>query len=366
MKRKKVQLRVPAGNLRAVERAIENGADAVYIGFESPSNLRNYSGLNLSFEDAKKSAELAHQAGKELYVVINSYPQKGELSSSLRAADEANEIDADAVIVSDISVMNHIRRNNLDLSIHLSVQVGATNAQSINFFRNEFAVDCVVLPRVLILDEVAEICSHTDVDVEVFVMGSLCAGYSGRCHQSQYITGETINSRGICTSPKFLDFHDVKDGRLTIRLNDVALNQFSDGELTPALQACKDQSGTEAASKQGPDGWDNTYLVNQRHICKGNFLNESTGKTGHILHSPVILNTLPILPQLIEGGVAAFKIEGRQRPSSYSAMSAKILREAIDLYYSQPHNYQVRDEWLAELPNLFEEMTPSQGAYVRR
>ena len=127
MKRKKVQLRVPAGNLRAVERAIENGADAVYIGFESPSNLRNYSGLNLSFEDAKKSAELAHQAGKELYVVINSYPQKGELSSSLRAADEANEIDADAVIVSDMfdSLLSHQER-------HLILTVYSSTRQLVN------------------------------------------------------------------------------------------------------------------------------------------------------------------------------------------------------------------------------------------
>ena len=366
MRNKKVQLRVPAGNLKAVEKAVENGADAVYIGFESPSNLRNYSGLNLSFEDAKKSAALAHEAGKELYVVINSYPQKDELSMSLQAADEACMIGADAVIVSDIAVMNHIKEKQLDLSIHLSVQVGATNAQSINFYRGQFAVDCVVLPRVLTVSEVAEICANTNVDVEIFAMGSLCAGYSGRCHQSQYITGETINSTGVCTSPKFLNFQDEKDGNFTVRLNDIVINKFSDSEMTPSLKNCKNQSGAEVASKQGPDGWHNTYLVNKRHVCKGIFINETTGKQGNILHSPIILNTLPILPQLIEAGVAALKIEGRQRPSSYSATSAKILREAIDLYYSNPKDYQTRDEWLAELPNLFEEMKPSQGAYIGR
>jgi len=366
MRTKKAQLRVPAGNLEAVKKAIENGADAVYIGFESPSNLRNYSGLNLTFEQAKQSAKLAHNAGKELYVVINSYPQKDQLPASFRAAEEACKIGADAVIVSDIAVMNHIRTNNLDLDIHLSVQGGATNAQSINFYRDQFGVDCVVLPRVLTLDEVAEICAHTDIDIEVFAMGSLCAGYSGRCHQSQYITGETINSTGVCTSPKFLDFHNEEDGALTVKLNDVTINRFSNGEVTPSLMACKSKNGAEVANTQGPDGWHNTYLVNKRHVCKGTFINETTGKKGNILHSPIILNTLPILPQLIEAGVSALKIEGRQRPSAYSAISCRVLREAIDLYYSRPEEYQARDEWLAELPGLFEEMIPSQGAYIGR
>jgi collagenase-like PrtC family protease len=366
MKTKKAQLRVPAGNLKAVSKAIENGADAVYIGFESPSNLRNYSGLNLSLEDAKKSAQLAHEAGKELYVVINSYPQKDQLPMAFRASEEACEIGADAVIVSDMAVMNHIRMNDLDLSIHLSVQVGATNAQSINFYRDQFAIDCVVLPRVLTLEEVAEICAHTDIEIEVFAMGSLCAGYSGRCHQSQYITGETINSTGVCTSPKFLDFQDEKDGGLTVKLNDVTINRFSNGQVTSSLQACKSKNGAEVAGTQGPDGWHNTYLVNKRHVCKGTFINSTTGKQGNILHSPIILNTLPILPQLIEAGVSALKIEGRQRPSAYSAVSCRLLREAIDLYYSKPEDYQTREEWMAELPNLFEEMTPSQGAYIGR
>jgi len=366
MQKPRVQLRCPAGNLKAVEKAIESGADAVYIGFESPSNLRNYSGLNLSIEDAKKGAALAHAAGREFYVVINSYPQKDELESSLRAADEACEIGADSVIVSDISVMDYIRKRNLDLSIHLSVQVGATNAQTINFYHNEFGADCAVLPRVLTLAEVAEVCAGTDVDIEVFAMGSLCAGYSGRCHQSQYITGETINTRGVCTSPKFIDFEEDDAGGLTVRLNNVTINHFSPAEMTPALTACRSHSGTEVASNQGPDGWKNTYLVNKRHVCKGSFINEATGEEGNILHTPVILNTLPILPQLIEAGVAALKIEGRQRPSSYSEITARILREAIDLYYAQPQNYQTRDEWLAELPHLFEEMTPCEGAYIGR
>ncbi len=106
--------------------------------------------------------------------------------------------------------------------------------------------------------------------------------------------------------------------------------------------------------------------MNKRHVCKGKFINEATGEKGNLLHSTIILNTLPILPQLIEAGVSALKIEGRQRPSDYSAISCRLLREAIDLYYSRPEDYQARDEWLAELPNLFEEMTPSQGAYVQR
>lgn len=366
MKRQKAQLRIPAGNLKAVQAAIDHGADAIYIGFQSPSNLRNYPGINFSFEEAKKGVELAHQAGKKFYVVINSYPQAEELASSFKAIDEAWGIDADAVMLSDLAVMDYARNKYPDLNIHLSVQAGATNAQTINFYRDQFGISCAVLPRVLTLAEVREICAATDVEIEVFAMGSLCAGYSGRCSASQYITGEVINTRGVCTSPRYLDFVEDEQGSVSVSLNGVTLNKFSSDEITPSLAPCTGHKGSEVVEMQGLDGWHNSFLVNKRHVCKGRYISEATGKKGSILHSTIILNTLPILPQLIEAGVGALKVEGRQRPSLYSAATARILREAIDLYYANPEAYQVRQNWLDEVSRLFEEMTSSEGAYVGR
>lgn len=366
MKESKVQLRCPAGNLKALQLAISNGADAVYIGFESPSNLRNFKGMNFSLDDARRGAEIAHEAGKKFYVVINSYPQASELSYSLKAVDEAREIGADAVMVSDLAVMEYAYTNHPDYEIHSSVQVGATNAETINFYQEQFGITCAVLPRVLTVEEVAEICSLTDVEIEIFVMGSLCAGYSGRCHASQYITGETINSRGVCTSPKFMEFKEKEDGGVKVTLNGIALSEFEADEMTDSVAKHKGDTGIEAVNKQTADGWDSTFLVNKRHVCKGHFKNEITGKTGYILHEPVILNALPVLPQLIEAKVGALKIEGRQRPSVYSAMTAKILREAIDLYYENPEAYKVKENWTEAVQGLFEEMSPCEGAYVGR
>jgi putative protease len=364
---RKVQLRVPAGNLKAVEAAIENGADAVYVGFDSASNLRNYSGINLSYDDMVKGADLAHRANKEFYVVINSYPQASELKDSFEAVKYAYEAKADAIIVSDMAVMEFVKSNFPELEMHLSVQVGCTNAEVINFYRDEFGITCAVLPRVLTVNEVAEIAKGTDVDIEVFVMGSLCTAYSGRCNASQYITGESTNSRGVCTSPKFLEF-TPEENLLFVKLNNITLNEFDFEKVnaSPSLSKCVSRCGSDVVSESGPDGWPNSFIVNKRHVCKGQFVNQKTGKKDYILHTNVILDTLPILPQLIEAGVTALKVEGRQRPSAYSANTARILREAIDLYCSNPKAYKVEENWIKDIDGMFEEMKHSVGAYMGR
>jgi len=359
----KVQLRCPAGNLKAVRAALANGADAVYIGFESPTNLRHFKGLNLSYEDAELAVKAAHAQGKELYVVINSYPQKDEVESAFRAIDDAVALGVDAVIVSDIANMEYIHATYPELPIHLSVQTGSANPETINFFAENFGVRCVVLPRVLTLDEIAYIVENTSVEVEVFALGSLCTSYPGRCNMSQYLTGESTNTRGVCTSPKFLDFKKNDDDSVTVLLNGVALNRVRE---EGSVVTCVDKRGVEVleSSKTG-DGWSNSFLVNKRHVCKGFFVNDTLNK-GFSLHDCVILNTLPILGRLIEIGVSALKVEGRQRPSAYSAEAAKVMREAIDLYYSQPERYAIRSEWEAAIAEMFPEMACSTGPYLAR
>jgi putative protease len=361
---KKVQLRCPAGNLKAVEEALNNGADAVYIGFTSPTNLRNFSGLNLSYEDARRAVELAHERGKELYVVINSYPQKDEVDAAFQSIDQAVGLGVDAVIVSDMANMEYINQNHPDLSIHCSVQTGSANSEIINFWQDNFNVNCVVLPRVLNVDEIEHIVKNTSVEIEVFALGSLCTSYPGRCNLSQYITGESTNTHGVCTSPKFLEFkEDSQD--VTLLLNNIALNKIEGCHQGDSVYECKGHTGCEVVQNR-QDGWDNSFIVNKRHVCKGQFINESLSCKGYAMHDHVILNTLGILNRLIEIGVGALKIEGRQRPSAYSANAARIMREAIDLYYSNPQKYGVRSEWQAEVEGMFKEMGSSVGPYLGR
>lgn len=361
---KKVQLRAPAGNLMAVVEALDSGADAVYVGFTSPTNLRNFSGLNLSRDDAKRAVELAHRKGKELYVVINSYPQKDEIESAFGSIDQAADLGVDAVIVSDMANMEYMNKTHPDLSIHCSVQTGSSNAETINFWHDNFNIDCVVLPRVLNVEEIEEIVKNTSVEIEVFALGSLCTSYPGRCNLSQYITGESTNTKGVCTSPKFLDFKE-NDRDITLLLNDKVINKIENCQSGDSIHECKGHKGCEMVQDR-KDGWDNSFIVNKRHICKGQFVNASTGTQGYAMHDNVILNTLGILNRLVEIGVDAFKIEGRQRPSVYSGQATKIMREAIDLYYSNPHKYALKPEWDTRIAGMFQEMGASVGPYLGR
>jgi len=367
MSRKRASLRSPAGNLNGVKKALESGADVVYIGLSLESNLRNYVGLNFTPEETKTAVKMCHDQGKGFYVVINSYPQPKEMELSFKSVDIAAELGVDAIVVSDLSVMSYAKNNHQDLNIHCSVQTGSANIETIRFYNEQFGANCVVLPRVLTVPEIKDICAAADCDIEVFAMGSLCTSFPGRCNMSQYITGESTNTVGICTSPKFMSFDNDEEEQLSVKLNGVTLNKFKMSEMTPDLHTCKKgHSGSEAVKLQNADGWDNTYLVNKRHICKGKFHNSATGKTNDALHSTVILDILPILPDLISAGVNAFKIEGRQRPSEYSGNATRILRTAIDRYYEDPANYSVENNWTKEVSSMFRGMTHSTGPYLGR
>jgi putative protease len=366
MSQKHVSLRSPAGNLNGVAKALKSGADVVYIGLSLESNLRNYVGLNFTPQETKEAVKMCHDQGKGFYVVINSYPQPKELELSYKSVDVAAELGVDAIVVSDISVMNYAKTNYPDLNIHCSVQTGSANIETIRFYREQFGVSCVVLPRVLTVPEIADICKESDSDIEVFAMGSLCTSFPGRCNMSQYITGESTNTVGICTSPKYMSFEDEED-ELSVKLNGVTLNTFKSSEMTPDLNNCKKgKCGSEAVKLQNADGWDNTYLVNKRHICKGRFKNTANGKVNDALHSTVILDILPILPDLIRAGVSAFKIEGRQRPSEYSGSATRVLRTAIDRFYEDPDNYSVENNWTKEVSSMFRGMDHSTGPYLGR
>jgi putative protease len=289
---RKMQLRCPAGNLKAVDAALENGADAVYIGFESPTNLRHFKGLNLSLEDSEAAVKRAHAAGKSLYVVINSYPQKGEVDPACRAIDQAVDLGIDAVIVSDISNMEYAHKTHPELPLHVSVQAGSANAETVNFFAENFGVSCVVLPRVLTVDEISTIIQNASVDIEVFGLGSLCTSYPGRCNLSQYLTGESTNTQGVCTSPKFMDFRAEGDDSVLVRLSGIALNKV---ECKGSINSCSGRQGSDVLKLRGEDGWTNSFIVNKRHVCKGTFINEAFDGKDFSMHDWVILNTLPML-----------------------------------------------------------------------
>jgi putative protease len=229
--------------------------------------------------------------------------------------------------------MAYAVRTHPQLRLHLSVQGSATSAEAIAFYRERFNIQRVVLPRVLSLAQVKRVIANTDVEVETFAFGSLCVMVEGRCYLSSYATGESPNTCGACSPAKSVRWEETPQGR-NVRLNGVLIDSYQ---------------GEESAG----------YPV----LCKGRFL--VNGKLGYALEEPTSLSVLDILPQLIEAGVSAIKVEGRQRSPAYVAQVTKVLRQALDAAQANPATYTPRSEWVAQLDKVAEGSTHTLGALER-
>lgn len=353
---RKIKINAPAGNLECLKAAVDAGTDGIYIGFQSASNLRNFSGINFDFKNAKRGIDYAHNYGSKVYITVNSYPQAKELPVCLKAIDDAYKLKADAVIVSDLAVLEYVKKNYPDLSVHLSVQAGASCLESIKFYQEEFGVDYVILPRTLTLEEIEEIIASTKVKVEIFASGSLCINYEGRCFLSSYVTGESTNTEGTCSRPKFLNLERKED--LITKINGISINKFSDRELliSPGL--------SNKFFTDGNGQWKDNFLINRRQICKGRFFNKTTRDFSYTFQSPVYLNTLELIPELSRIGIAALKIEGRQRSEDYVKRSVLVWKKAIDEYLSDPSNFKIPSFFNTELDVMFESLEPSVNCYL--
>jgi hypothetical protein len=161
-----------------------------------------------------------------------------------------------------------------------------------------------VLPRVLTLAQVETVIRNTPVEIEVFGFGSLCVMNEGRCWLSSYATGESPNTVGACSPAKYVQW-EKSPGQMSTRLNGILIDRFGDDE---------------------PAGYPT--------LCKGRF--EVAGETYYALEEPTSLNVLEILPEIAAIGVAAIKVEGRQRSPTYVAQVTRTLRAALDELASDP------------------------------
>lgn len=330
---KRVELCVPAGSLSALKAAVDSGADAVYLGFNNSTNLRNFPGLNLTEEEVNEGIRYAHKRGKKVYVTINSYPQYSELGDSLKAVDCTSRSDADAIIASDLAVLSYIKDRYPYMRVHLSVQAGVSNPPAIRFYEKHFSIKRVTLPRILTLEEIRYLREETNIELEVFALGLLCINCEGRCFLSSYITGESINTYGACSPPKFLNFAD--NDTLKVYSNGILLNEYR---------------------KEEPLGYPTP--------CKGRYRNLFTDKKDYILQDPESLNILEILSVVVESGINTLKIEGRQRSPAYVSTVTSIFREALDCYYDglMPDI----TSWKRRLSILFEGLRPGLGCYIKK
>ena len=328
-----MELVCPAGNLPALKAAIDNGADAVYAGFRDDTNARHFSGLNFSDRTLEQGRRYTREHGRKLYIAINTYPQPGGFQRWRTAVDHAAELDVDALILADIGVLDYARERWPDLRLHLSVQASVTNAEGIRFYHQNFAIKRVVLPRVLSIQQVAQVISESPVPVETFGFGSLCVMVEGRCLLSSYATGRSPNTYGACSPGSHVRWEETRNGT-DARLNGVLIDHYGANE------------------KAG-------YPT----LCKGRF--QVGDHTFYALEEPTSLNTLSILPKLQQIGVSAIKVEGRQRSPAYVAQVTRVMRSAIDECLRDPGNYAPHADWMNQLDSVSEGSQTTLGAYHR-
>jgi len=330
----RVELVCPAGSFPALRQAVDNGANTVYMGFRDATNARNFPGLNFDERAARQGIDYAHRRGAKVLLALNTYPQLHNWPLWTQAVDKAAEIGVDALILADTGLMRYAAKTHPDLRLHLSVQGSATSGDAINFYREQFNIQRVVLPRVLSLSQVKRVINDTDVEVEVFAFGSLCVMVEGRCYLSSYVTGESPNTCGACSPAKAVRWEETPTGR-NVHLGDVLIDRYGENESAG-------------------------YPV----ICKGRFL--VNDKLDYAIEEPTSLSVLDILPQLVESGISAIKVEGRQRSPAYVGQVTKVLRQALDAAEANPAAYTPRNDWVAQLDKVAEGSTHTLGALDRQ
>lgn len=305
----KVELLAPAGNLEKLKMAVVYGADAVYMGGEE-FGLRAYAD-NFSMDEMEEGIRFAHERGRKAYITVNIIPHNDDLKGFPEYIRKIRELGADAVILSDPGVLDIVKENAPGLEIHLSTQANNTNWRSAAFWHRQ-GVKRVILARELSLKEIREIHELTseELELEIFIHGSMCISYSGRCLLSNYMAGRDSN-RGMCAHPCRWKYYLMEEKR--------------PGEYFPVLE---DDKGT--------------YIFNSKDLCM-------------IEH----------IPEVIESGVSSLKIEGRIKSSYYVATVVSAYRQAIDAYYRDKENYRFNPLWLEEVSKVSHREF-STGFYFRK
>lgn len=188
----------PAGDFESLVAAVQNGADAVYVGGSDFSARK--SAKNFDDDELNKAIDYCHLRGTKLYVACNTLIKEQELNSALEFLSKIYEMGADSVIVQDLGLISVISKQLPDFPIHASTQMTVHTSDGVNVLADNFGVKRVVLSRELSYDDIAEIRKNTKAELEVFVHGALCMSYSGECLFSSVIGGRSGN-RGACAQP---------------------------------------------------------------------------------------------------------------------------------------------------------------------
>ena len=201
------ELLSPAGNIECLKSAINNGADAVYLGGKS-FGARAYAG-NFNKEELLEAINYAHLYGVKIYVTVNTIIYNNEIEELLDYIKYLYQIGVDALIMQDIGMISLVRKKFPNIDIHASTQIHNHNNEGIKLLK-ELGVTRIVLDREMSLEDIEKI--NVDIEKEVFIHGALCNSYSGCCLFSSMNGGRSGN-RGECTQPCRLPYKLIKNGK---------------------------------------------------------------------------------------------------------------------------------------------------------
>ena len=192
-----LELLAPAGSMESVTAAVQNGADAVYLGYGDFNARRN--AKNFTHEEAAAAVSYCHLRGAKVFLTLNTLLTDRELPGAARVAEEINEMGVDAVIVQDLGVARMLRQVAPDLHLHGSTQMTVHSLDGVKQCA-DLGMTRAVLSRELSRDQIEYICANAPIEIETFVHGALCMCYSGQCYLSSLIGGRSGN-RGLCAQP---------------------------------------------------------------------------------------------------------------------------------------------------------------------
>ena len=191
---KKVEILSPVGNFESLKCAVNNGADAVYLGV-SDFNARNNL-VNFSMDELKETVNFAHLFGVKVYLTLNILFKDDELENVLMVVSKALDAKVDAFIVQDIGLVYLLRTIYPNIVLHASTQMGVENLEGVRFLKR-LGFSRVVLARETPLSEIKRIKDNEDIEIEYFVQGALCVAYSGNCYLCSLLADSSGN-RGKC------------------------------------------------------------------------------------------------------------------------------------------------------------------------
>ena len=201
------ELLSPAGNIECLKAAINNGADACYLGGKS-FGARAFAG-NFNNEELKEAVEYAHLYGVKIYITVNTIIYNNEVEDFIEYIKYLYQIGVDALIMQDIGMISLVRQTFPNFEIHASTQLHNHNNEGIKALK-ALGVTRIVLDREMTLEQIENI--NVDIEKEVFIHGALCNSYSGCCLFSS-LNGGRSGNRGQCTQPCRLPYKLIKNGK---------------------------------------------------------------------------------------------------------------------------------------------------------